>query len=351
MLSFNHTILSISLPLFTTDIVQFRFVLYYSILLLILGSFGNLFSICIFLRRRLRLIPCSWYFLALTCSNFLTLYMVCLTYMLIFFGYNPHTYEASSIFCKICTYFTYANLTLSIWLEIGACVDRWAATSTNLSIKSFSHVKIAKQVIIGITSLVYLFCSEIFFCYDNIDHSTSIGCYPISNACDLYNQYAFFLTYSFLPCGFILVFGLLTIRNIQKTRRRIAPLRATLHYRNTEKKIRQMNIMLLVEVIFSILFYLPMSLQKVYYVITFNHTKSIEQQQVEYFIHVVVILISLTNSAISFYIFACTGHVFRKELKRILFSKCVTPVPLRAQQMMIDSLVLTRKQPARHFVL
>jgi hypothetical protein len=124
----------------------------------------------------------------------------------------------------------------------------------------------------------------------------------------------------------MLIFGLLTIQNIRHTRQRIVPLNLILNNRNKKKTIKQMTIMLLVQVVCSILLSLPISLQNIYSEITRNYQKSDEQKQMENFLGTLFSLITLMNSSISFYIFTLTGQIFRGELKRLLFFKIRVPI-------------------------
>jgi hypothetical protein len=73
----------------TLQLIEFYLIRYFCIALLVLGTFGNTLNICIFTRPKLRSIPCSWYFLASTCANFIAIYKGCLTRVLTTFGVNP----------------------------------------------------------------------------------------------------------------------------------------------------------------------------------------------------------------------------------------------------------------------
>src|ERR1700722_10846746 len=89
------------------EVIQGGLLRYFSIILLVFGTFGNTLNIYIFTRPKLRLIPCSWYFLASTCSSFIALYMGCFTRVLTSFGYYPKTELEIIIYCKMRTYLTY----------------------------------------------------------------------------------------------------------------------------------------------------------------------------------------------------------------------------------------------------
>ncbi|CAF3950200.1 unnamed protein product [Adineta steineri] len=311
------------------EIIESNLNRYFCIILLILGTFGNTCNICIFIRPKLRPIPCSWYFLASTCANFIALYMGCLTRVLTTFNIGPQTTIALAIYCKTRSYLIYGSLSLSIWLIIGACIDRWASSCRNTRIRSFSNVKIAKRVIIGLTFIIYLIYGQMFYCFNGTYDSTSANCFTISAICQWYNSFALFFTYSFFPCLLMLIFGSLTICNVRHSQQRLTPTQnILLKMQNNKKKTpKQMAIMLLVQVICSIILSLPISIQNIYSQITINNEKSYDQQRIEEILDTLFVLVSLMNSSISFYIFTLTGQIFREELKKFLF--CKFRIPLR----------------------
>jgi hypothetical protein len=312
------------------ELIGFYLIRYFCITLLIFGTFGNILNICIFTRPKLRSIPCSWYFLASTCANFIALYTGCLTRVLTTFNINPQTTLESAIYCKTRSYLTYGNLSLSIWLIIGACVDRWASSCTSVLIRSISRVKIAKRVILTISFLIYIVYAQMLFCFNGKYEASSSNCFTISELCELYNSFALFVTYSLLPCFLMLIFGLLTIRNFRHTRRLIVPVNNIPNNRQKKKTPKHMTIMLLVQVVCSILLSLPISLQNIYNEMTKNYPKSTEQEGVEDFLASLFVLITLVNSATSFYIYTLTGQIFRDELKRLLSLRFGTINPTNA---------------------
>ena len=264
----------------TFELIEFNLTRYFCILLLISGTFGNTLNMIIFTRPKLRSIPCSWYFFAATCSNFIALYMGCLTRVLSTFSINPQTAFQAAIYCKTRSFFTYGSLSLSIWLVLGACMDRWASSCTSVRIRSISRVLIAKRIILTLILIVYLMYMQMFFCFDGIYESNSSSCYTVSTTCELYNSFALFLTYSLFPCLFMLILGLLTIRNIRRSQRQVFPSIHALVSRSKKKTTKQMTIMLLVQVICSILLSLPISLQNIYIEMTRNAQKTDAEQQV-----------------------------------------------------------------------
>ena len=319
-----------SSSLSTLEIIQAQLVRYFPIFLLVFGTFGNVLNICIFTRPKLRSVPCSWYFLASTCTSLIALYMGCLTRVLNTFNYYPRTDLGTTTYCKLRTYLTYASLSVSVWLIIGACADRWASSATNVRIRSWSNVKKAKRIIIGLITIVYLVNSTMLYCFSGTFESDTSDCQAISDACDIYSEIALIFTYSLFPASLMLIFGLLTIRNIHHSRQQISlPSTAISSTGNTRRTTRQMTVMLLAQVICSLLLSLPISIEKIYVVFNGYQQRSNEQVILRNFLGLIVVLITLTNSSISFYIFTLTGKVFRQELKQIFrFKLSVSIAPL-----------------------
>ena len=128
----------------------------------------------------------------------------------------------------------------------------------------------------------------------------------------MYNDFNLLVTFSLFPPIGMLVLGLLTIRNVRASRR----LR-----KDTNVKDRQLTSMLLIQVLCLVILSLPVSVQKIYSEMTYDQWKSAEHKLIENFIATLVVLLALTNSSTSFYLFTLTGKVFRKELKNLFLSR------------------------------
>jgi hypothetical protein len=87
-----------------------------------------------------------------------------------------------------------------------------------------------------------------------------------------------------------------------------------------------MTVMLFAQVICSVLLSIPLSIEKIYSVFKGHHQESNEQKELEDFLGLIVVLITLMNSSLAFYIFTLTGQVFREELKRIFCFQLAAPM-------------------------
>src|SRR5215813_5173850 len=86
---------------------------YIPIVLLILGTIGNISNILVFTRPLLRTNPCSLYFISSSIINFCALYIGLLTPFLGLYNLDPT--QTIDILCKIRFYLRYSTITLSTW--------------------------------------------------------------------------------------------------------------------------------------------------------------------------------------------------------------------------------------------
>ena len=290
-------------------IVQNHLVRYVPLAILVTGTIGNILNCLIFTRRSLRQNSCSIYFLASSIANFFAIYFGCLTRLLGTFGIAPSASQMG-LYCRSRTFLTYIGLAGSTWFIVGACADRYASSSSNVRIRSFSQVQVARRVVCLLSATVFLVYFEMNFCFDGTTQGAN--CYPSTLFCRMYNDFNLLVTFSLFPPIGMLVLGLLTIRNVRASRR----LR-----KDTNVKDRQLTSMLLIQVLCLVILSLPVSVQKIYSEMTYDQWKSAEHKLIENFIATLVVLLAMINSSTSFYLFTLTGKVFRKELKNLFLSR------------------------------
>lgn len=288
------------------QLIQNQIVRYISLTLLITGTIGNILNCFIFSRHSLRHNSCSLYFFSTSIVNLIGLYFGCLTRLLSSYGvYSIST--QSPLYCKIRTFFTYISLSASAWFIVAACADRFASSSPNARIRSFSQVKISRRIIVAILIILCFIWAQMLVCFDaSVD---GFNCFPATKFCTTWNNFNLLIFYSLLPSAFMLILGWMTIRHVRRR-----PIQ-----RSSNSKDRQLTIMLTVQVFCVATLSLPISVQKIYAEFTTYQMKSLERIQIENFLANIVVLIALMNTSTSFYLFTLTSHIFRKELKPLLF--------------------------------
>ena len=297
-------------------------------ILLVTGTVGNVLNCCIFVRRSLRSNSCSQYFLASSIANLLSIYFGGLTRLLSSFGILPPA-SYLPLFCKIRTFVTYIGLSGSTWFLVGASADRFASSSSSATVRSFSRVKIARRMLLLISSMVIAVYFQMLFCFDG--SLQAANCFPSSSFCSKFNNFNLLLTFSLCPPLSMLILGWLTIRHVRSSE--------VLRQQTQQGKDRQLTRMLLIQVICVTIFCLPISVQKLYSEITVNQAKSAEHLLIENFFATFVVLLALINTSTSFYLFTLTGKVFRRELKSLV-------VPRRLNGEVQPSLIATNTQIA-----
>ncbi|CAF1577211.1 unnamed protein product [Adineta ricciae] len=289
--------------------------------LLIFGTIGNILNVFILTRQSLRTNSCAFYFLSSTLANILCLWTGLLTRLLS--GYNLDPTAWSTVVCQIRFYITYMSLSLSACFLVYASVDRWASSSTNPNVRSFSRIHNARYMVIYTTLFACVFYGQTFYCYVAVPNQFPVNCYCPNQVCRTYNDVLFLILFSMIPPMFMLSFGYMTIKNVQKIRQQVRPLSASLQasrqrHRLLKKKDHQMIMMLLVQVFFFVILVTPSGISKAYSTLTFNQLKDSLELTKENFFFQISVLILYINCCSAFYLYTLTGKIFRQEVKRLL---------------------------------
>ncbi len=187
--------------------------------LFIFGTFGNLLNILVFTRKPLRKNSCVQYLLASTIGSCFALYVGMMSRMLNGYGHDYTLY--SSALCKIRYFITYLSLTSTSWFIAFGCVDRYCSSSKSVQLRNWCKTKIVVRVL----SAVLLACSLIFvetlYCFNNGQSGTVAACYTITVRCQLVDGLLLVIFYTTIPICLMVVFGILTLKNIRQSRRQI----------------------------------------------------------------------------------------------------------------------------------
>ncbi|CAF3882218.1 unnamed protein product [Rotaria magnacalcarata] len=92
-------------------LISFRFNRIIPILLLIIGTFGNIMNSLMFTRRSLRTNPCLFYFLASSINNLFVLCVAVLT-RLLSSGWQIDPSNLNIVLCKLRIFFVYSSICL-----------------------------------------------------------------------------------------------------------------------------------------------------------------------------------------------------------------------------------------------
>jgi hypothetical protein len=205
---------SIEDRLAATQVILTRYIL---LVCFILGIFGNICNICIFIQKKLRVNSCSIYFIAASFINFL----------IIIFGITP-TISASYIAdptlyfpwaCKLKLYGLHSLLMMSRSYILLACIDQYTFCSPNAGLRRFSRRQIALKLVCAVP-FIWLIVPIHMLIFVDIqkpsDRCGTSGVYSI-----IYSIYSFVC--ALLPLILMVIFSSMVFYNLRQVLRRVQP--------------------------------------------------------------------------------------------------------------------------------
>ncbi|CAF1299477.1 unnamed protein product [Adineta steineri] len=285
------------------------------------GTLGHLLSIYVFTRRSLLSNPCSRYFLAASIIGLLhTCYVLPMRMIQsAFVDTDPGAH--SVVFCKITWLLLNSLRGLGFWFIVCACADRYLCSSRSINMRAWSSVRVANRVIPLIILIILVAYSHVpvFFEIDIIPATQKPICYPPGPP----GTYRIVLSYFNLiflglsPSLAMLMFGLLTLRNVERAKRlRVVPTTETINITNRTTNTHMLR-MLLVQVLVYCITGLTFSVALIITAINASAPKNAFQVAQENMINAAVGMLSTVGPCLSFYLFTLSSGLFRKELKKL----------------------------------
>lgn len=252
--------------------------------LLVLGNFGNIFTMLIFIRSAKRRInSCSLYLLSASISNWIVINTALVSNIVGVDHIDPQ--NTSNIICKLRWSTVHALLMLSrsfskfiicvfdchihcLCIVITACIDRWALCSNNPVLRAFSRPHNAFRVI-----LILLVVWTIIPIHLAIFFNNSTG-----HCIAMPESYAFFyaiyslIVIGILPLVLMIIFSLLAWHNLQLIRSRVVPIDPTIRNIKIHKRDRDLMKMLSGEVLAYCITTIPYPINLIYSVSTSSIT-------------------------------------------------------------------------------
>ena len=195
--------------------VASRVTYYGPILILIFGVIGSFGSFLTFTAPTLRQNSCAFYFLACAVFEFLSTTYCLLTSFASTVIVN-NLMHTNRIYCKIRTYSVYTITLTATYFVVLASIDRFVSSSTMHSLRSLSKIKVAHRVACGTIAFALITCIHAPIAYD-----IRPTCSPAPGTLLIFDSLFIILWVSVIPHMLMLIFGFLTIANIQRSRRRI----------------------------------------------------------------------------------------------------------------------------------
>ncbi|CAF2893584.1 unnamed protein product [Rotaria sp. Silwood2] len=291
-----------------------------ALFVLLFGTVGNLLNIWVLSEHSLSDNPCSTYLWWSSLSSAIFIWSGALTRVLQ--GYNLNWPNTNQPVCKTRLFILTTCFSVAVWTLVGASSDRYLRSSALVKFRNFSTVQTARRILIIIITGSVLVFLEVFYCYEASVPNVPVACYPQSLPCRLYNDWMLILFTTVIPSCFMAVFGSLTIRNIRT--RVVQPVMHVEFRNNTANQNvrlrlndRNINHMLLIQVLVVLLMNLPVTIHRLYASLTANFSKTALRVAIENLIYSLVVLFSFFSYSISFYLYILTGSIYRAALKRV----------------------------------
>ena len=314
---------------------------YLGIFIFIFGFVGNTLNIFVFRHRTLRKNPCAWFFLASSVGSLIYFSIGLLTRILS--GWNLDYSANNQVICKIRGFLVYVSAEIIAWFIAMATVNRWLSSSRQVHRRQMDTLKNAQRCTIILLCVSAGLNSPMFYCYDANLINSALPCYLKSLECLYLGSIITAFPNILCPLIVIVLFGLLTVKNIRQFHRQMRPMNtielapignqnrqmrpvnnielASIGNQNRQqRKIdRQLLLMLLFQDTLLTILLTPLFIQRLYATSTFNNSKTALQITIEQFIDNLLLLLNYAAFALPFFIYTLAGgSTFRKALVDVL---------------------------------
>ncbi|XP_013403369.1 FMRFamide receptor-like [Lingula anatina] len=311
--------------------IQKSLLLYIPIILVVIGTFGNIFSFIVLRQKAMMTLSTYFYLAALSLADTVVLYFgLFRLWIWQLTGMDVQHYADWS--CKLVAVIGYSASDFSVWLIIAVTVERYIVVCHPLKASELCNIPRAK-IVMGALFMLLLTINLHFFW--TVELSTSESDIP---KCDGGPQYKHLITeiwpwvdaviYSFLPFGTILIMNCIIIRQVIHARRSREELQNTSlkeRRRTTQESSIKLTIMLLTVSFTFVLTTLPINV----FMIAKAFFQSYSEQDIDEkgrreVIHTSAKLLMYLNHSINFFLYCATGQKFRHQVKRILCRRSKT---------------------------
>jgi hypothetical protein len=298
-------------------------------LIWLFGNIGSTLNCVVFYQPAFRKSPCAMYFLASNFSQLLALNFALFVRMLQY-GYNIQLVNMFVWFCKVRFYLFYILVANSRYNIIMASMDRYFASSRSALRRQWSSSKIALRFIIGTAFLWFLIYLQVIFFYQIQD----TNCQPQSGVYGVFFSIYISIDSGILPIFLMLLFGLLTAKNVHQTKRRIGvtarikqdqPVQAN----KMSKKDVQLHRMLANQIFLFLILNIPNPCYLVYHAFTMYTVKSPFRLTVELFVNNMTYVPLYLGFALTFANFAISSSMFRREFQQLIQRKILSRLTQR----------------------
>ncbi|CAF1164332.1 unnamed protein product [Adineta steineri] len=284
----------------------------------LIGNIGSILTCIVFSQSVFRKSACALYFIASSFSQLLA-FNFALLYRMLQYGYNVNIINVELWFCKVRFYLFYVFIANSRYNIIIASIDRYFSSSRNALRRQWSSSKIALRVIICNAIFWSLMYIQVIVVYE-ISNNT---CQPQSGVYGIFFSIYITIDSGILPTFLMLIFGLLTAKNVRQSGRRIVPTIQNSNDRSVRisKKDIQLQKMLVNQIILFIVLNIPNPCYLVYHSFTINTIESPARLTIEAFINNMTYVPLYLDYALTFFNCAISSKIFRRQFLNFIQTK------------------------------
>ncbi|CAF0824586.1 unnamed protein product [Rotaria sordida] len=305
----------------------------YALLLLIVGTIGNILTIIILSRPNLRRHTTMRYFIAVAIADLCSLYSwnLNLFYKHLINRYQNDLEDASIISCRLVSFIAFVSLQLSSWYLTLVSVDRCLSIHFLFWRRQLGRVSHSIYIILSVTIIIIFLNIHLLF----LNGYKISNCIPYGKrtcfkcyAC-LNDKYYIFpkwetvhvIVYNLIPLFIMLISAYFMIRRSQSSHRRQRTLSIdgrsnSLSSNDRRNKHRQLTCVLISLILLFAFLTTPVM---IYNVFLRNHL--VNRKPLKYIVQGILLCKQFTHHAINFFVYSYGSSMFRRELHEF-FSTC-----------------------------
>lgn len=310
----------------------------YALILIIVGTAGNLLTLIVLLRRHLRRFVTVHYLIAVSVCDLISLYGWNLNnfYKFNISPVNGNIEDLSLVHCRLISFMTFVALQLSSWCLSAVSLGKTKCTYLKqyydfffilveraLSLywpawrQSYGRIRYTKYYILVISLVCIALNSHILFLNGYRRPSGGIVCYSTrSNPNYIYPQWerVHLVFYNLFPFTIMCISNAYIIYVTVRSSPSGASAETNKHGRKSLEKYRQFTALLIIVTFAFVILTLPACI----YFVFFRHAfASTAQRNVRFMIQILLNSIQFTSHGINFFLYCFSASSFRLELREM----------------------------------
>ncbi len=317
----------------TNDVIIYETIaanlwLYMSPIILILGTFGNALSFLTWSRTVFRGKPISVYFLTLAFVDTLVLYTGLLRHWIVALSAIDIRHN-SSLSCKIHAFLVYWSITFASWVLVALTIDRFFHVKRALFARRWFTHKTALGLLVAFGMMCASVDCHFFISHDLIRFELENSS-EIVYECTQNREWVLFMFdvwpwidyvfYSALPSSIILICNISIIIHVTKSRL------MQNSYIFSQESHSHFNTMTAILLCVSIAFLVLTTPNAVYFIIqrVWRFGDPVSKAK-SHLLYTITALLTFINNSANFLFYCVSGRQFRKEFKKMIHAKKVSP--------------------------